>query len=126
MLGINDAVAEDIYSRTPQTFKALQNLVVAMDDFQNKFGKKTWFCSDNSPEAYTRLPTNIARAINAMRADGVISAKTPAEDIHKLLKAQLDGFFETFPTFTTARIFSDVSFAEKSFMGIIKEYIDMR
>jgi len=126
MLGNNDAVAEDIYSRTPQTFKALQNLVVAMDDFQNKFGKKTWFFSDNSPEAFTMLPTNIARTINAMRADGVISRKTPAEEIDTLLKAQLDRFFEAFPMWTTARIFSDVSFAEKSFMGIIKEYVDMR
>jgi len=41
MFRINSPAAQTFYSQTPETFKAIQHLVMAMDDFCQT--KKSWY-----------------------------------------------------------------------------------
>ena len=125
MFGFNDSVAQGMYSTAPQSFKALQNLVMAMDDFQKKAGKKTLFGKDKSQELLVMVTVNIGRTITAMRADGIISPKSSAEEVHRLAKAQLDRFFEAFPMWTMAMVFSEIFFSDQMSIDVVKTHVEM-
>ncbi|MFC0127960.1 hypothetical protein [Ralstonia solanacearum] len=120
MLGINGEAAQDFYSRAPQTFRAMQHLVMALDDCAKNVGKKTWFGRDKTQDALVALGLNMARTITAMRADGVLFASSPASDVHSALRNQVFQFFEVAPTWTRAASFAAAFFADKSSMDIVE------
>lgn len=124
MFGINGAAAQSYYSQTPSTFKAMQHLVMAMDDF-SRSGKKSWFGRDKTMQAMEKVALNIGRTITAMRSDCVIAPQASAAEIHRKLQERLREFFEAFPTWVGAQTAAMVLFADDVSMKIIQTHIDM-
>jgi hypothetical protein len=128
MFGINSAAAQFFYARTPETFKAMQHLVMALDDFTKSSGKKSWFGSgqDKTMRAIEKAAIHIGRT-TAMHSDGVIviAPQTSATEIHGELQERLDQFFEAFPNWIGARTSAMVIFAVDMSKGIVRTHVDM-
>jgi hypothetical protein len=123
MFGINGAAAQGFCDRAPNTFKAMQHLVMAMDDVAKHAGKKTWFGRDKTERVTTALTQNIGRTISAMRSDGIVAEAESAEDVRRQLQEQVTKFFEAFPTWVNAQIFATIFFSQDSSLEIVKDHV---
>lgn len=120
MFGINGVAAQALYERAPSTFKAMQHLVMAMDDVAKWTGKKTWFGRDKTEQMIAVLAQRIGETISAMRDDGTIEEGNSAEDVRLKLHEQLSQFFEAFPSWMQAQIFSTIFFSQNDSLEIIR------
>lgn len=123
MFGINGATAQGFYNKAPNTFKAMQHLIMAMDDVAKHVGKKTWFGRDKTEQVAAALTQNIGITITAMRSDGVVAEVVSAEDVRRQLQEQLTKFFEAFPTWVNAQIFATIFFSQDSSLQIVKDHM---
>jgi hypothetical protein len=111
MFGINSASAQSFYSQTPATFKAMQQLVIAVDDFSR------------SMQLLEKIAVHIGRTITAMRSDGVIAPDSSVADIHVELQERFCRFFEAFATKAGTQAAATVIFNDEVSRGIVETHV---
>jgi hypothetical protein len=72
MATTNWTTAEVFQANLPHTFNALQHLVMAMSDFVNSRGKKSFFGKDKGLAEYKKFEEKLKDTLLAMVLDGVI------------------------------------------------------
>jgi len=122
MFGINGSEAREMALRTPETFKAMQNFVMALDDCAKNLGRKTLFGRNKDQEYLAKLALEMGRTIVAMRVDRLVEPFTEPQAIHELLQVQLGTFFEAFPTWLNAKAFAEAFFTERMSLSIIESH----
>ncbi|NKA35762.1 hypothetical protein GO300_03827 [Ralstonia solanacearum] len=120
MFGINGVAAQAFWDSKPETFKAMQHLVMALDDCAKYVGKRTFLGQDKTQEYLAKLALQMSRTIVAMRADGLLTPFAEPQSIHQDLQDQLAQFFEVCPTWVRAMAFSVAFFNESMSLEIIK------
>jgi hypothetical protein len=111
MSGIKNMSALSFYSKTPETFKAMQHLVTVMDDFPGPM------------PLLEKLADHIGRTIAAMRTDGVITPHSSAADVHVELQERYTRFFEAFATRVGAQAAAAVIFNDEVSRGIVETHV---
>jgi hypothetical protein len=107
MATTNWTTAEVFQANLPHTFNALQHLVMAMSDFVNSRGKKSFFGKDKGLAAYKKFEEKLKDTLLAMVLDGVIERNAaPSHARSELIKA-IEVFAATFPNWQEAYAFAN-------------------
>ncbi|MFM0079750.1 hypothetical protein P0D72_12820 [Paraburkholderia sediminicola] len=125
MFGINTAEAQSFYARTPKTFKAMQHLVMAMDDFAKSSGKKTWLGKDKSLKSMEKIAVNIGITIWAMRTDALVVPQSSVADVHRELREQISTFVKVFPRWADAYDVAVALFSANVALEIVRAHVEM-
>lgn len=124
MFNINEVAAQSYFAAKPNTFKAMQYFVMALDDCAKNVGKKSFFGKDKGEKALESLGVNTLRTLRAMQADGVVSQAASWKDLHTSLREELFAFTEGFPTWVNAMAYGIVFFGGPMSAEMIKLYVE--
>ena len=91
----------------PHTFNSLQHLVMAMADFANNRGKKSFFGKDKSLAAYKNFEDKFRDTLLAMVLDGIIERRAPPSYARTELIKAIELFAATFPNWQEAYAFAE-------------------
>lgn len=90
----------------PHTFNALQHLVMAMADFVNSRGKKSFFGKDKGLAAYKKFEEKFRDVILAMVIDEAIERNASPSHVRGELIKAIELFAATFPNWQEAYAFA--------------------
>jgi hypothetical protein len=91
----------------PHTFNSLQHLVMAMADFVNNRGKKSFFGKDKGLAAYKKFEDKFRDTLLAMVLDGIIERNAPPSRARAELIKAIELFAATFPNWQEAYAFAN-------------------
>ena len=107
MATTNWSNAHAFQAHAPHTFNALQQLVMAMADFANNRGKKSFFGRDKGLEAYKKFEDKFRDTLLAMVIDGIVQRNVDPEPARLKLIEAIEVFSYAFPNWQDAYIFAD-------------------
>ena len=106
MATTNYALAEHLQQAWPHTFAALQKLVMAMADYANSRGKKTFFGRDRGLRAYKKFEDTLRDTLLAMVIDGDVERDGAADAYRVCLVERIRQFSLVFPNWQDAYAFA--------------------
>lgn len=107
MATTNWTTAAAFQASFPHTFNSLQHLVMAMADFANSRGKKSFFGKDKGLVAYKKFEDKFRDTLLAMVLDGIIERNAPPLRARTELIKAIELFAATFPNWQEAYAFAN-------------------
>ena len=120
------SIAEDLQSRGPHTFNALQHLVKAMSKIAKHQGKKSFFGKDKGLEAYKDFEHKLRDTILALVLDGIIERNSQPDYVRKTICNVIVAFSQAFPNWQDAYAFGaqyfsiDIAIAESRIQALMQ------
>lgn len=106
MASANWAQANQLQSRIPHTYTAMEHLIMAMADAHNNKGKTSFFGSDKGLKSYLKFEEKLKNALLAMVMDGLLRRSDSATAYHENLLAVIDAWESIFPNWPDAHAFA--------------------
>lgn len=106
MASANWAQANQLQSRIPHTYTAMEHLIMAMADAHNNKGKTSFFGSDKGLKSYLKFEEKLKNALLAMVMDGLLRRSDSATTYHENLLAVIDAWESIFPNWPDAHAFA--------------------
>lgn len=106
MATTNWSNAAEYQAQFPRTFNALQHLTMAMADYANNRGRKSFFGKDKGLAAYKKFEDKFRDTLLAMVLDGVIARNAGAAEARERMIEAVQMFEATFPNWQDAYAFA--------------------
>lgn len=101
-------------TRAPQTFGALQELVMAMAAYQKNRDRKTIFGRDKEPRAFKQFETALRETLTSMQMENLVTKNADAKEYRQGILEMLELFAQVFPRWRPAYEFADEFFVENA------------
>lgn len=98
----------------PHTFHAMQELVMAMADYQRNRGKKTLFGRDRGLASYEKFEDALRDTLLAMVRDEILQHHSTPEECREQLVDEISAFATAFPNWQDAYAFAQEYFIDRS------------
>lgn len=106
MAKANWGAANQLQSRLPHTYTAMEHLIMAMADAFNNRGKSSFFGHDKGLKSHLKFEEKLKNALLAMTMDGLVSRTDSAKKYLEGLILILDAWSEIFPNWPDAEAFA--------------------
>jgi hypothetical protein len=110
MATTNYKLAAVLSGQYPNTFKAMQDLVMAMAGYQKNRNRKGIFGKEKGPAAYEKFEVALKGVLVAMKRDGMATAGDSAPNLREKIVATVGMFSVVYPNWQDAYAFSDEFF----------------
>ena len=112
MNSTNYELSEQMATRTPHIHAAMQHLVMAMADYQNRKGKKSFFGRDTGQKAYLKFEEKFSDLLRALVMDEYVNLSDDGARLQAAVLEVFDVWAEAFPNwpeayFMAAELFID-------------------
>lgn len=100
----------EIASRFPQTFRALQDMVVAASKAYKNQGKKSWFGRDKGADSYVQFMASVNKLATCFSSEQVYLVFPSEMERLDALNTMVLAFFAAYPNWQDAMIVWEGSF----------------
>lgn len=95
-----------LWQEFPSSNFCMQNLLMAMDNAEKSFGKRTLFGKDKGLPAVEKFMESFKTTLNAMFEEEVLSKGQPPENVAAEFLERLENFAEAYPNWPDAYRFA--------------------